>query len=134
GKVTPGGRVFAYIDDGFAGEAEGDAQGGWRLTAGEPVSLGLHRLRLDQVGEGGEVLARLETPFARSTLLTDLPEGERLVIVQPGNSLWRIAQRTYGEGLRYTVIFEANDSQIRDPNLIYPGQIFTVPEEPRPPS
>lgn len=129
GRIVPGGRVFAYIDDGFVGEATGGEEGVWRLRAEDPVSLGLHRLRLDQVDEAGSVLARLETPFARSTLLTDLPEGERLVVVQPGNSLWRIAQRTYGRGLRYTLIFEANESQIRDPNLIYPGQVFVVPKE-----
>ncbi|HCR67353.1 MAG TPA: hypothetical protein DIW38_12725, partial [Oceanicaulis sp.] len=51
------------------------------------------------------------------------------VIVQPGNSLWRIARRLYGEGLQYTVIYEANRDQIRDPNLIYPGQVFSAPED-----
>ncbi|SMF46835.1 LysM domain-containing protein [Tistlia consotensis] len=134
GKVTAGGRVFAYIDDAFVGEASGDDKGNWRLKPAAPVAMGLHRLRLDQVDKGGAVLSRLETPFARSSLLTDLPEGQRLVIVQPGNSLWRIAQRTLGQGLRYTLIFEANENQIRDPNLIYPGQIFVVPEGGGPPS
>jgi nucleoid-associated protein YgaU len=49
------------------------------------------------------------------------------VIVQPGNSLWRLARRTYGNGLMFTVIYEANKGQITDPNLIYPGQIFELP-------
>lgn len=133
GRVTRGSRIFAYIDDTFAGEARGDAEGRWRLVAAEPVSLGLHRLRLDQVDAGGGVVARLETPFARSALMTELAEGERLVVVQPGNSLWRIAQRTYGQGVRYTTIFEANEGQIRDPDLIYPGQVFVVPDN-QPPS
>ena len=44
-----------------------------------------------------------------------------------GNSLWRIARATLGEGIRYTVIYEANRERIRDPNLIYPGQIFSIP-------
>ena len=48
-------------------------------------------------------------------------------MVQPGNSLWRIARRVYGEGVRHTLIFDANQDQIRDPDLIYPGQIFVVP-------
>ena len=51
------------------------------------------------------------------------------VVIQPGNNLWRIAHHTYGEGTRYTVIFDANKDQIRDPDLIYPGQIFTVPAQ-----
>jgi nucleoid-associated protein YgaU len=48
--------------------------------------------------------------------------------VQPGNSLWRIARRTYGQGTRYTVIYEANRQQIRNPDMIFPGQIFTLPK------
>ena len=49
------------------------------------------------------------------------------MIVQPGNSLWRIARRIFGEGLRYVHIYEANHGQIRDPDLIYPGQVFEFP-------
>ena len=71
--------------------------------------------------------SRVEFPFSRASF-RDLDLGERNVIVQPGNSLWRIARRVYGEGLRYTVIYQANTEQIRDPDLIYPGQIFSLPE------
>ncbi|MGI9371163.1 MAG: LysM peptidoglycan-binding domain-containing protein [Hyphomicrobiales bacterium] len=49
------------------------------------------------------------------------------VVIQPGNNLWRISRVIYGKGLRYTVIYQANKEQIRDPSLIYPGQIFTTP-------
>jgi len=45
-----------------------------------------------------------------------------------GDNLWNIARAHYGEGLRYTVIFDANKGQIRDPDLIYPGQVFSVPK------
>lgn len=51
------------------------------------------------------------------------------IIVQPGNNLWTIARVQYGEGIRFTQIFDANADQIRDPNLIFPGQIFTLPAE-----
>ncbi|MGE0584480.1 MAG: LysM peptidoglycan-binding domain-containing protein [Flavobacteriaceae bacterium] len=49
--------------------------------------------------------------------------------IERGDNLWRIARRIYGRGIRYSVIYEANRSQIRDPNLIYPGQVFTIPVE-----
>jgi LysM repeat protein len=49
------------------------------------------------------------------------------VVVQPGANLWRIARRAYGRGVRYTVIYAANRDQIRDPRLIFPGQVFAVP-------
>lgn len=48
-----------------------------------------------------------------------------------GDNLWRISQRTYGRGERYTVIYDANQNQIRDPDLIYPGQIFVLPVDKR---
>ena len=51
------------------------------------------------------------------------------VIIRRGDSLWRVARRNYGAGIRYTTIFEANRDQIRDPNLIYPGQVFKVPDD-----
>jgi len=94
----------------------------------QAVAPGLHRLRVDQVDPSGKVLARVETPFSRAESVTTLPE-EVAVVVQPGNSLWRIARRIYGEGIDYTVIYQANQEQIRDPDLIYPGQIFVVPTD-----
>ena len=50
------------------------------------------------------------------------------ISVVRGDSLWRISRNAYGRGIHYTVIFDANRSQITDPNLIFPGQIFTIPE------
>jgi nucleoid-associated protein YgaU len=48
--------------------------------------------------------------------------------VEAGNSLWVIARKTYGNGTNYTVIFGANKNHIRDPNLIYPGQVISLPK------
>ena len=48
-------------------------------------------------------------------------------MVQPGNNLWNISRVLYGRGIRYTVIYQANRDQIRDPDLIYPGQVFKAP-------
>lgn len=55
-------------------------------------------------------------------------------IVSRGDNLWRISQRTYGKGVRYTVIYGANQEQIRNPDLIYPGQVFVLPGEQGPKS
>jgi len=52
-------------------------------------------------------------------------------VVSRGDSLWRISRVTYGEGLRYAVVYKANQAQIRDPNRIYPGQIFVLPMKAR---
>ena len=48
-------------------------------------------------------------------------------IVSRGDNLWRISRRIYGVGTRYTVIYDANQPQIRNPDRIYPGQIFVLP-------
>jgi LysM domain len=53
-------------------------------------------------------------------------------IVSRGDSLWRISRRIYGSGVRYTVIYEANEDQIRNRHLIYPGQVFVLPAETNP--
>lgn len=126
GRAEPGARVIVYLDDQPLGYAMADADGYWQVAPAQPVSPGLHHLRVDRVDAAGRVLARVATMFSRAELAGGFPE-DRYVIVQPGNSLWRIARRNYGRGIRYSVIFQANRNQIRDPDLIYPGQIFVVP-------
>ncbi len=126
GRAKPGTRVVIYLDDKPAGVAAAGADGRWGATLDEAVAPGLHRLRVDQVDAQGKVIARVETPFLRAAMVASM-SSETSVIVQPGNSLWRIARRVYGQGLRYSIIYQANLEQIRDPDLIYPGQIFAVP-------
>ena len=60
------------------------------------------------------------------------PDAERFAsgkaIIRRGDNLWTIARRVYGEGIKYTTIYQANTGQIRDPDRIYPGQVFDLPE------
>ncbi|MFT3673854.1 LysM peptidoglycan-binding domain-containing protein [Aestuariivirga sp.] len=50
------------------------------------------------------------------------------IVIQPGNNLWRISREVYGKGRMFTVIWEANRDQIKNPNRIYPGQILAAPK------
>ncbi|WP_240335372.1 LysM peptidoglycan-binding domain-containing protein [Pseudotabrizicola algicola] len=52
------------------------------------------------------------------------------VTVQPGFTLWGIARENFGEGILYVQVYEANRDKIRNPDLIYPGQVFTIPAKP----
>jgi nucleoid-associated protein YgaU len=52
-------------------------------------------------------------------------------VVSRGDSLWRISRVTYGVGTQYAVVYKANRDRIRDPNRIYPGQIFFLPMKAR---
>ena len=58
-----------------------------------------------------------------------LTQSERSsVIIRRGDTLWQISRRVYGQGVRYTTIYLANEDQIRNPDVIQPGQIFGVPD------
>jgi nucleoid-associated protein YgaU len=50
-----------------------------------------------------------------------------IITVQPGYTLWGIARDAYGDGVQFVKVFEANRAQIRNPDLIYPGQVFALP-------
>lgn len=126
GKAPPGTVVQAYIGNKLVGRGVADSNGLWRIAPNEKVAAGTHQLRIDQVQPDGKVIARLEVPFGRTTA-GDVVQPQAITIV-PGNNLWRIAQRIYGEGIQYTVIYQANRGQIRDPDLIYPGQVFILPK------
>jgi len=126
GIAAPNSIVRLYLDNRLVGETRADAGGQWSITLGEKVAPGSYNLRVDQIGPDGRVVARSEIPFVRGEPLTDLPEG-RIVIIQPGDHLWKLARQRYGSGFQYTLIYDANKDQIRNPDLIYPGQIFTLP-------
>jgi hypothetical protein len=126
GKAKVGDTVQVYVDNWLAGTATTDAEGRWTIQPTAGLQPGTHQIRVDQVSEKGTVLARIELPFVRAQPFTSLPNYS-VVIIQPGNNLWRIAARVYGDGLRYTDIFQANADQIRNPDLIYPGQVFGLP-------
>ena len=82
-------------------------------------------------------IAAAQQPQLAAAAATVLPDGgspSAVVVpkiatttVSRGDSLWRISRLTYGAGTRYAVIYKANREQIRNPNLIYPGQIFVLP-------
>ncbi|ALJ35708.1 LysM peptidoglycan-binding domain-containing protein [Azospirillum brasilense] len=126
GRAQPGSAVQLYLDNLLVGSAHTDPNGQWRLRPERAVPPGVYTLRADQVTDSGKVTARVELPVQVSEVPANLPDG-RSMVVQPGNSLWRIARSTYGHGVQYTLIYEANRGQIRDPDLIYPGQIFALP-------
>ncbi|MDA0221599.1 MAG: Ig-like domain-containing protein [Proteobacteria bacterium] len=127
GKAEPGAQVRPYVDGELAGSALADAEGNWSMTLDRTLDAGRHDLRVDQVDGEGVVVARLETPIQQAAF-TMPSSAEPLVVIQPGNNLWLIARHVYGKGVLYTQIFEANRDQIGDPDLIYPGQIFVLPE------
>ncbi len=128
GRGQPGTRVRIYANAIFVEEIRCDEDGKWQVRIASDIAMTTQLLRFDEVDAEGTVLSRLETPFEYSALATTLELRERKIVVQKGDYLWKFAEQYYGEGIRYSIIFSANAALIRDPDLIYPGQIFTIPE------
>lgn len=136
GRAEPGRMVEVFIrsENGDAaaqiGVTTADPAGRWALSqADPPIPPGRYRLTIVQLDANNKPAYAIELPFERARP-EDIVIADGKVIVQPGNNLWRIARRAYGKGAQYTVIYEANADQIRDPNLIYPGQVLAVPQQP----
>lgn len=126
GRAEAGTTVRVFANGALVGETSVGRDGRWDMQASSLLAPGVYDLQIDQVDENGDVTAVIVLPFER-VAPEALNLGPDSVVVQPGNSLWRLARRLYGEGVQYTVIYEANRDQIRDPDLIYPGQVFDAP-------
>jgi nucleoid-associated protein YgaU len=90
----------------------------------------------DMLQAGNTQTSKTETAQVDNAVDNDNPSITEIrtgssVIIRRGDSLWRVARRSYGAGIRFTTIFEANRDQVRNPHLIYPGQVLKVPEEAR---
>jgi hypothetical protein len=128
GQAKPGATVRAYLDDKVVAEGKAGPDGHWKMEPAEPVSEGQHVLRLDRLAQDGKPVSRLELPFARLAVAATPGDSARRLVVVRGDNLWNIARAHYGQGWRHTVIFDANKDQIRNPHLIYPGQVFSLPK------
>lgn len=95
-----------------AGEAAGDAPGQADDTTAPA---------------GSEQTVAAEAKVLQPRLKPEQPGAPNKIIVQKGDSLWRISREHYGLGIRYTTIYRANKDQIRDPHWIYPDQVFLLP-------
>ncbi len=126
GQANPGNATIVYLNNGLMGRAEVAEDGQWELRPMSPVEPGLYTLRVDEL-KISKVVARIELPFSRAVPIAEL-KHEDYVIVQPGNSLWRISRRLLGRGMMFSVIYETNKDQIRNADLIYPGQVFAIPK------
>jgi nucleoid-associated protein YgaU len=140
--------VTAGADGRFAVTInEGVAPGSYRVRLDEASSSGTVRARAEVPFTVPETTASVTAQAKRAdiaaprlaaagtTVLPDSGSPPSTVVVPKittttvsrGDSLWRLSQVSYGAGTRYAVIYKANREQIRNPNLIYPGQVFVVP-------
>jgi nucleoid-associated protein YgaU len=135
GRGTPAAQVLVYLDNAPISSTVLDSAGQWKTDLTD-VDPGVYTLRIDQLDTGGKVVSRLETPFQRENrehLIEQVaasaePARVNVITVQPGYTLWAIARSRYGRGILYVQVFEANRDKIGNPDLIYPGQVFQLPD------
>ncbi len=123
GRAITRARIIVYLDDKLVGRARSDEDGKWHVGPKLNLASGDHKIRADEIGSDGKVVHRVEITFTPSG---QMPSDGKIT-VEAGASLWRIARQIYGTGYEYLAIYRANKDQIRDPNLIYPGQVIEVP-------
>ncbi len=125
------GASFArvYLNDIAVQTVRIEDDGTWRTPLPD-VDAGVYRLRIDEVTSEGTVTSRVETPFQREEpeVVAEAAQQPNAVTVQEGFTLWAIARERFGDGTQFVRVYEANRDLIRDPDLIYPGQIFELPE------
>jgi nucleoid-associated protein YgaU len=125
GTAPAGANVTVTLSGKTIGSAKADSSGHWHVQAPVPAAPGM--ITLNATAPDGSALPAVTAPFAPEQLAKALEEGH--VLIAPGDNLWLIARRVYGKGTLYTLIYSANASQIHDPNLIFPGQAFSLPQK-----
>jgi nucleoid-associated protein YgaU len=156
GSAEPNATVRLYLNGADVADAKTQSDGRWSLTIKHGMTPGGYVMRADELHPGdASVVASADTPFDYPAATTpvpatapteasagqpNVPPSADVVVdmlqtarVVPGHTLWALSQNYYGDPTRYPVIYEANRSQIHNPNLIFPGQVFVVPKfEPKP--
>ena len=133
GKAIPARKIQLYLDNVLIGQTRSADDERWQITSAREVAPGTYTLRIDLLAENDQdnenknkVAARISLPFRRAAPedMAQLAAQPDQVLIQPGDNLWTIARNFYGRGVLYTIIYENNREQIRDPNLIYPRSGF----------
>jgi len=139
GSALPHSTIILYVDEQVVRDFRVNADGRW-MTELVDLDPGDYTLRLDLLRDDGTVLKRIATRFTREpvTVLaqatsvddrtTIIENRIQDVTIKPGDTLWAISRKRYGQGILYVRVFDANRSLIRDPDLIYPGQVFVIPD------
>lgn len=154
GSGEPGRKVNLYLDGELLGNGDIGAQGGFLIDTARDLASGNYEMRADMLSADGSFVARRAAvrlvheapapvvakvepepvvtesePEPEEQAAVEVPEikSGASVIIRRGDNLWRISRRMLGRGVRYTTIYEANRDQIKNPNLIFPGQVLEVP-------
>ena len=127
GTSRGGVRVAVNDAKGQFGEALVLADGAWQVAGSLDMDIAVNQLRFALFDDANQIIARYDLPVKARDLAKG-QDGSPLIVVNKGDMLWRIAYHQLGEGVKYVDIVRRNKQDIADPDLIYPKQIFAVPQ------
>jgi nucleoid-associated protein YgaU len=146
GTADPGATVTVYCNNEKLATVRAGADGTWSVVAEKKLGTGQHSFRAEQIDAATgtalaqanvaierlapkppEVVAKAATPKPGSPAAVATAETKEVYTIRRGDTLWAIAKRYLGSGLRYTTIFQDNREVINDPDLILPQQQVKVP-------
>ena len=127
GTSRGGIRVAVNDAKGQFGEALVLADGAWQVAGSLDMDVAVSQLRFLLFDDVNQIIARYDLPVKARDLAKG-QDGSPLVVVNKGDMLWRIAYQQMGKGVRYVDIVRRNKQDIINPDLIYPKQIFAVPQ------
>ena len=127
GTSRGGVRVAVNDAKGQFGEALVLADGAWQVAGSLDMDIAVNQLRFALFDDANQIIARYDLPVKARDLAKG-QDGSPLVVVNKGDMLWRIAYHQLGEGVKYVDIVRRNQQDIADPDLIFPKQIFAVPQ------
>jgi nucleoid-associated protein YgaU len=122
----------AAVTGSFAGQSFADVsldeQGNWSTKISVPATQsGMALIQANLMDVDNSLILSTQVDLDLAQLDVGL-DGSEMVIIRKGDMLWRIAYRTYGSGIRYLDILKRNARQINNPDLIYPAQVFALPD------
>jgi nucleoid-associated protein YgaU len=152
GQSDPGATIKVYSGEELLGTVRADRDGRWSMVAEKTLSIGKHNFRAERIDTAtGAASARATVAIerlvpkppevaakeTRETVTAAAPQGtsggtfktKDVYTVRRGDTLWAIAKRYFGSGLRYPTIFQDNRETINDPDLIHPQQQVKVPPD-----
>ena len=127
GRTIPNTEIEIFKSAEFFGNTKSNENGIWKFIikkndySNEEISIKA------KINDETLILTYNENEIQKRFKKTNFEFYDDRIIVQKGNSLWSIARKTLGGGLFYTEIYKNNLGKIKNPNLIYPGQVFNIP-------
>ena len=134
GFASGGQKMRAYFDEQFIASISLNNSVSdiktrrWSMVAEASMQANRkHSLRAELLDANDLVIKVSELTISAESLEIG-KDGSDMMVIHKGDALWRIAYKTYGKGIRYVDIFKRNNTRISDPDLIFPDQIFAIPD------